>query len=149
MMDTTSAIGSRMAGREEALMMPILKAFGERMTSRVASRFVAYPREGVLGNTIIGEVVQIAHDELIRQPQRGKVMIVLTDGSPGAYGDQDWRGHAKQVVSNIEKNSPFGIGIQIQTDWLFSNSADINSVSELPALLMQKLTATVLSKIHK
>jgi cobalamin biosynthesis protein CobT len=138
--------------RLEALYNPVLKGFNERMNPRVAERFSSYQHEGRFGYTIVGECVQKIHDRLIQRPENGKVMMVLTDGAPGGWGGADFRGHALKVVGNIERHSPvdiFGVGIGYDVTWLFTNSATIADVSELPGVLMSQLTSQVLSKIHR
>jgi cobalamin biosynthesis protein CobT len=62
-----------------------------------------------------GEAVLWSHDMLIKQKQKRKVLIVLSDGSPAGHGAHNEVGYLKHVIDDIESKSPvelYGIGIE-------------------------------------
>ena len=69
--------------------------------------------ENLMRNNIDGESIQICGDRLLSRPEKGKIMIVLSDGFPAADGDrEEQKSHLKAVVENLEKRMKIvGIGI--------------------------------------
>jgi cobalamin biosynthesis protein CobT len=137
--------------RLDQLYIPIMKSFDESLGPRVAERFVAYRAEGVMGATVLGEAVQNAHARLVRRPESGKVLFVMTDGMPGGSGSVDFAAHAKRVVKAIEESPDvdlIGVGIDFDVDWLFAKHFTVSKIADLPGVLMRELSALVFKKVH-
>lgn len=92
------------------------------------------------GSTPMAEAMLYALRELLRQRERRKLLIVLTDGSP-----DDFR-TAMDVIDTAERLGieVCGIGIDARAVTnLFSKSAVIRTVEELPKALFGLLTLTL------
>ena len=92
------------------------------------------------GSTPMAEAMLYALRELLRQRERRKLLIVLTDGSP-----DDFR-TAMDVIDTAERRGieVCGIGIDARAVTnLFSKSAVIRTVEELPKALFGLLTLTL------
>jgi cobalamin biosynthesis protein CobT len=129
--------------RIEALYMPILKGFNERLKTEVKERFGWLPNSRVLRNNIDGECVEIAARRLMARRESGKVMIVLSDGAPACQGDmQALQRHLKQVVKNIEKAGVKTVGIGIESSEVtkfYPKNIVLHNVSELPDRVIKEL----------
>ena len=133
----------RQFSRYEPLNMPILKSFDERINAKVRERFGWLPNSRILANNIDGECIQIAANRLKARRESGKIMMVLSDGNPAAYGDSlALRKHLKGVIKDIEKSGTRIVGLGIMTDCVdqyYSKSIVINDVSELPRHVVKEL----------
>lgn len=88
-----------------------------------------------------GDSINHAHDRLIRNKQKRKILIVLSDGSPaGQAGSQEY---TVRVVKEIEQKSPveiYGIGIEdTNVSRIYKNFKVINDASELEDALLNTI----------
>jgi cobalamin biosynthesis protein CobT len=130
--------------RNEALYMPIIKGWGERVTADVKTRFakltcdVPFMRENV-----DGECVQIASMRLYQRKETRKIMIVLSDGQPACGGESAvLDAHLKASVKEITKMGIDVVGIGINSEYVrkfYPKCVVIKEVSELPAVVMSEL----------
>lgn len=129
--------------RVEALYMPILKGYEERMTTNVKDRFGWLPNSSILRNNVDGECVEIAARRLIARREAGKIMIVLSDGEPAAAGSRnDQDRHLKQTVKEIEKAGIKVVGIGIETNAVkdyYAKNIVLNKVADLPNAVIKEL----------
>jgi len=129
--------------RSESLYMPILKSFDERLTTSVRDRFGWLPNSRILRNNVDGECVEIAAYRLKQRREAGKVMIVLSDGAPNAYGDSGGLDrHLIQVVKNVAKSGVNVVGIGVMTSCVqryYPKNVVINNVDELPDRVIKEL----------
>lgn len=127
--------------REIPLVMPIYKAFGERISPEVKRRFAftTYAQAGLSGN-IDGESLQIAAERLMRQPEKRKVILVLSDGQPA--GGANSGAHLKYVVDDLNARGIDTIGIGIMDNSVsryYKKHVVLNNVSQLPGQVMTEL----------
>lgn len=129
--------------RIEALYMPIIKGFNERLKTEVKERFGWLPNCRILRNNIDGECVEIAARRLMARRESGKVMIVLSDGAPACQGDMyALQRHLKQVVKNVEKAGVKTVGIGIRSSEVtkfYPKNIVLNNVAELPDRVIKEL----------
>lgn len=135
-------LGIRYA-RREALYIPIIKSFGERLTSENKKRFAALPSVNWLCENVDGESVQIAASRLAQRREKRKILIVLSDGQPACPGDfKQLVAHLKKSVRDVEKSGIDVIGIGIESDaprLFYSKHVVLNDVSELPTTVIGEL----------
>ena len=140
--EETRKIG-RQFTRSEGLYMPILKGFNERLNADVKKRFGWLPNSRIMRNNIDGECIEIALRRLLSRREAGKVMIVLSDGAPNAYGDSyAMQIHLKQVVKDVAARGVNVVGIGIMTDSVrqfYPQNIVINNVEELPDRVIKEL----------
>ncbi|WP_354734613.1 cobaltochelatase CobT-related protein [Acinetobacter nosocomialis] len=135
--------------RYENLYMPIIKGYNERINTETKQRFGWLPHSGLMANNIDGECVEIAARRLMARKEAGKIMMVLSDGSPAGSGD--WHAleyHLKEVVKNVEKSNVKVIGIGIQDHSVkkfYDKHVVIDSVEELPSLVISRLRSMLLA----
>lgn len=141
----------RKFSRVEPIYMPIIKGWNERLTPSVKCRFPALYCEGVeLRNNIDGECLEYAAQRLLQRTEDRKIMIVLSDGYPAAYGNMSelsW--HLQHTVKNIEKTGIEVVGIGIKSDdvrYYYHKHVVLHRVEELPAVVMKQLSAYLLGK---
>ena len=135
--------------RVGALYLPIFKSFTDPWDMSAKRRLVhPYETKGVLKNNVDGESVQIAANRLLSRPEAGKIMIVLSDGSPAADGiDLDLEAHLKSTVQDLEKHIKI-IGIGICSDSVaeyYKNYVVLDDISDLPKTVIQKVKSLLLS----
>ena len=139
---SSAAIG-RSYSRMEALYMPILKGYEERMTTDVKERFGWLPNTRILRSNVDGESVEIAARRLMARREAGKVMLVLSDGYPAAAGNSaDLNRHLKQKVKDIAASGVNIVGIGIQSDAVrqfYPKSLVLNNVEDLPSVVIKEL----------
>jgi cobalamin biosynthesis protein CobT len=130
--------------RVEPLYMPILKGFDERMSTGVKQRFAWLPNSGHMANNVDGESVEIAGMRVLRRKEKGKILIVLSDGNPACY-TSDHHGlnmHLKKVVERLSQTGMNMIGIGIKDGSVrdfYPKAMVINEVKDLPPLIMREL----------
>ena len=133
----------RRFSRMEPLYMPIIKGYEERLNAQTRERFGWLPNSRILRNNIDGECIEIAARRLKQRRESGKVMIVLSDGSPNAYGNGDsLRKHLKQVIKDVTKSGVNIVGLGILTDCVtnfYPKNLIINNVEELPNRVVKEL----------
>lgn len=140
-------IGKRLS-RAETLYMPILKGFNERLSTEVKKRFGWLPNSSVMASNVDGESVEIAAMRLLARREKGKVMIVLSDGQPAASGSAAaLQAHLKRTVDRIAKRGVQIVGIGIQSDAVrsyYPKSIVLNDVNELPSVVMKELRGMII-----
>lgn len=86
-----------------------------------------------------GDAIMFAFDRLIRRPEKRKLLVVFSDGSP-AGGNGDINAYTKRVVKAIETDSPVdivGIGIMdANVKRIYKECQVIHEVSELEKALL-------------
>lgn len=146
MREEESKMGRRFS-RIESLYMPILKGFNERSLSNVRERFGWLPNSSILANNVDGECIEIAARRLLGRTEVGKVMIVLSDGSPNAHGQHsDLDVHLRQVVKNVTAQGIKIVGIGIQSNSVksyYPKHVVINNVDELPTRVIKELRSAL------
>lgn len=124
------------------IIMPVFKAFNERIDSTVKERmaWAAYDQVGLQGN-YDGECLLYAAARLAPRPERRKVLIVLSDGQPAA--GPNGHSHLKGVVDMMPKK--FGIeciGIGIQDSSVrhyYDKHVVLHKADQLPGQVMTEL----------
>lgn len=105
-------------------------------------------RPGQLKENIDGEALMWAHQRLLARPERRRILIVVSDGTPmdeatfAANGFDYLDGHLAAVVSHIERRSPVrltAIGVGHDVSQFYSNATRISKVEELGSALTLKL----------
>jgi cobalamin biosynthesis protein CobT len=140
--------------RHEAIVMPILKEFDERLTPIVRERFatLAHFAHGLLQSNVDGESVLMAYSRLIRRRESRKIMIVLSDGRPAAAGDMHaLEHHLKSVVKEIERSGTNVVGIGIQDDSVkrfYKKHVILSNVEDLPGEVLRRLKAMLMPDAH-
>jgi cobalamin biosynthesis protein CobT len=129
--------------RFEPIYMPIFKGFDERLSPQVKQRFACAPLSSFLANNIDGECVEIASNRLLKRRETRKVLIVLSDGAPAAYGDPRAQSRRlKEAVVELERRKVETIGIGIMTGVVrdyYPKHIVLKSASELPTTVMRQL----------
>lgn len=135
--------------RYESLYMPIVKGFKERVATETKRRFGWLPNAGFLANNVDGECIEIAYRRLMQRKEKGKIMIVLSDGCPSASGDSGVQSrHLKDTVKKIEKSGTKVIGIGIQSTAVstyYSKNIVVNKVEDLPRGVIKELRTMLLN----
>jgi len=133
--------------RYEALNMPIIKGFAERVTPTVKNR-LAYLgnrsyQHGLLRNNVDGECVQIAATRLSQRREKRKILMVLSDGKPACAHDSGLlHAHLKGAVKDAEKGGIEVLGIGIQTSdpkKYYPKCVTLNNVSDLPGTVIREI----------
>lgn len=136
--------------RYEALYMPILKTYEERLNTETKKRFGWLPHSKILANNVDGECIEIAFQRLMARKEKGKIMIVLSDGCPSARGKTSVLSlHLKDTVKKIEKTGTKVIGIGIQSDEVrqyYSKNIVVNNIDDLPKGVILELRNMLMSK---
>lgn len=138
--------------RHEALYIPVIKEFHERLNPKVKERFTTLANffDG-LNNNVDGECVQLAHRRLMRHRSTRKVMIVLSDGYPACYGNfQEVNVHLKTVVKQIQKSGTDIVGIGIQSAAVkdfYPKHVVLDRIEDLPGEVMRKLKGLLMPRV--
>jgi cobaltochelatase CobT len=133
--------------RWEPLNMPIFKGFNERLSTDVKRRFghAMYPPGGsqFLRNNIDGESLMIAAERLMRRPETGRYLIVLSDGEPNAWGDTGrFFEDLERSIKKVQEMGIhlFAIGIMHPgVQRFYPDSVVIRNISELPIEIIKFL----------
>jgi hypothetical protein len=145
-MESMRAEGSGLRySRTEALFMPILKGWNERIGPEVKRRFAdtAQGRGVDLRENVDGESVLIAAHRLRQRRETRKVLMVFSDGAPMCSGDTAalYKHLADSVVA-VERSGVEVIGMGIQSHEVqrfYKRHIVMKSVSELPGEVMRQL----------
>lgn len=129
--------------RYDNLYIPIFKAFGEKFDSKVKEGLASLADAEWLGNNVDGESLKIAASRLAMQKEERKVLIVLSDGNPVAYGNKDaLRSNLKKTVKEIIKSKIEVLGIGINDDAVktyYPKHLVIKNIKELPNLVITQI----------
>lgn len=132
--------------RIEPLYLPIFKGFDEKFGTEQKMRIASGSMGGYLRNNVDGESLRAAAKRLMTMTsERGKQMIVLSDGCPCAEGSASkQRKDLKDAVKEIEKMGIKVIGIGINDSSVrdyYTNHIVISNVGELPGMIVKELKA--------
>jgi hypothetical protein len=128
-----------------------LKAFSEKAVAgeKMNSRF-----NGILkSNNGDGEALLFAAERLLQRPERNKVMIVLSDGTPAVSRiegrtDQMAYDYLKEVAKRIEEQTPITlIGIGIQSSAVrdfYRNNQVVDDIEELEGAILLAMKKNIL-----
>lgn len=141
--------------RFERLYMPILKTFDESMSFAVKNRFAMARTEVSLRNNIDGECIQVGARRLAQRKEKGKIMIVLSDGDPigggGRAASEKLKGHCKTVVKQVMESGVSVIGIGIESNSVrhyYPHHIVINRVDDLPKAIMNTLKQMIMAQSY-
>lgn len=110
--------------RRSWVRLETVKAFGEPMSGAVERRIGAL-RPGYY--TRIGAAVRHASAELARQPQRRKLLLVLTDGKPNDVDHYEGRFAVEDTRKSVQEARRLGIAV-------FGVTVDATAQSYFPTL---------------
>lgn len=133
--------------RAEWLHIPIFKSFAEPVSIDVKRKIAAAPLNLSLGSNIDGESIQIAAKRLMGRKEKGKIMMVLSDGQPAGWGGGDFRGHLRKSVEEISKAGVKTIGIGVMTEAVkdfYPRNVIVNKIGDLPTVVTNELKAMLL-----
>jgi cobalamin biosynthesis protein CobT len=130
--------------RHEGLMIPIFKAFNERMGTDVMARLLeATIAGGLCRANVDGESILLAAMRLEQRRAARKIMIVLSDGRPavnGGSGDLDK--HLKAVIKSIQARNIDIVGLGIMDESVskfYPKHVVMKSVNDLPGVVAGQL----------
>lgn len=136
--------------RYQSIYMPIFKSFTDRWDASAKNRLVAaqsYYSRTWLWNNVDGECVQIAANRLIARPEKGKIMIVLSDGLPCADGaNHQLSSHLAKVVNEVSKKIDI-IGIGIKSEYVkryYKKWVVLNRIADLPQEVIKSIRGFLL-----
>ena len=133
---------ARKYARIENLYMPIFKGFNDRFDSQAKLRFGKMWQDHWMANNVDGECVQIAANRLMAQTTKGKILMVLSDGFPAAYGSiKALSDNLTETVNELSKKIDIvGIGIMSEAvKAYYPKSVVINEINELPTTVIQQI----------
>ena len=134
--------------RQEPIYMPIFKSYVDKFDMTARLRMVKMFEDHWMSDNVDGECVQIAAQRLLAQNTKGKIMIVLSDGYPAAFGNcNDLERNLKETVQELSKKIKIvGIGIRSAAvkDY-YPKHVVLNKIDELPATVVRKLQELLLS----
>lgn len=95
-----------------------------------------------------GEAILFAHDRLVRQRAKRKVLFVLSDGQPcGGRAKGSISSFTEHVINHIQQRSPveiYGIGfLDDSVREYYKEHAIIDNVSEIESKLVSVITKKV------
>lgn len=126
----------------------VLKTFTKRVDSDILMDRFATACNFMSGSNSDGESILFAYDRLLRQKNKRKVLIVLSDGQP-ACGRGDVAVYTKKIVKEIEKSGIVDIyAIGINSDnvtGIYKNHAVIFKPEELEAALLSVIERKILN----
>ena len=105
-------------------------------------------REGILKENIDGEAFAWAHRRLLARPEQRRILMMISDGEPvddsttTANAGQYMENHLRQVIEEIETNSPvqlIAIGIQHDVTRYYRSAVRITDPTELAGAMTDKL----------
>lgn len=137
--------------RYEPIHMPIYKGFDEPLGIPQKKRLAyANATQKFLRNNLDGESIEYAAARLIAQRESGKILCVLSDGSPAAVGpSRDQNNHLRRMVRELNKKGvqTFGIGIMDSSvSYYYDDYIVLHDVNELPGEIMKDLKKFLLDK---
>lgn len=134
--------------RQEPLYMPIFKGYADKFDMTARLRMVKMFEDHWMADNADGECVQIAAQRLLAQNTKGKIMIVLSDGYPAAFGNcRDLERNLKETVADLSKKIKIvGIGIKSEAvKSYYPKYVVLDDIKELPATVVRKLQELLLS----
>ena len=113
-------------------------------------------REGILKENIDGEALAWAHRRLLARPEQRRILMMISDGEPvddsttTANAGQYMENHLRQVIEEIEANSPvqlIAIGIQHDVTRYYRSAVRISDPTELAGAMTEKLVELFEEKV--
>lgn len=137
--------------RAEALNIYKFKSFNDKLFNVKGSVASLYNAAG--GNNSDQCALMWAYDQLKKQPQKRKILLVFSDGSPAVttIGSPDLYTPLKEAVDWIERTGVecIGIGIYHNVDNLYKNNATVSNISDLSGVMFNKLTNILLKRVKQ
>lgn len=135
--------------RFEPLDMYVFKQFDERLYE--AKGAIGAIVDTAYGNNTDGEAVELAYRRLMARPETRKIMLVLSDGSPVAYGDrQQQQQHLRNVVGEIEGDGRVdivGIGIKsASVGHFYAKHVVVRDIQDLSGTVMDQLAKLLMGE---
>lgn len=134
--------------RAEQLNIYQFKKFNDKLFNMKGSIASMYNAAG--GNNSDQCALMWAYDQLKKQPQKRKILLVFSDGSPAVYGigHPDLDGPLKEAIDWIESTGVecIGIGIYHDVSDLYKNNGTVNDLSDLSGVMFNKLTNILLRR---
>lgn len=134
--------------RAEALNIFKFKSFNDKLFNVKGSVSTLFNAAG--GNNSDQCALMWAYDQLKKQPQKRKILLVFSDGSPAVYtvGRPDLYAPLKEAVDWIESSGVecIGIGIHHNVSGIYKNNAQVSDLSDLSGVMFNKLTNILLRK---
>ncbi len=127
----------------------VFKNFDSKITEDNLLRNFAQAAHDCMHNNADGDSVLWGYQQLLSRPEKRKLLIVLSDGSPAGYrGDGD--SYTKNVVSQIEKEKRveiYGIGIMDRNvQRYYTNNKVIEKADELETALLNVIKSKVINR---
>ncbi len=136
----------RLYNRQEPLRMSVFKHFDERLFE--AKGAIGTIVEMADGNNADGEALLHAVNRLNARTEKRKVMMVLSDGYPQAWGTGHNQ-HLKDVCNDIEASDVDLVGIGIQSDAVerfYDKHVVVSHISDLEGEVMNQLSKLLLGE---
>lgn len=128
------------------------KRFDEIFSSTQRKRLAhLFEFQEYMHSNVDGESLEYAAMRLMRRPELGKSMIVLSDGQPAGPGN-GWafHHHLVRVVKQLQNEAKINmIGIGIQTDSVmqyYPKHILVDNIKDLPDKMLRSLKAEILRK---
>ena len=134
--------------RVEPLQVYQFKRFNDKLFSSKGAMAALTNASG--GNNTDRCALMWAYEELKKQPQKRKILLVFSDGSPACItiGEPDLYGTLKDGVDWIEKKGieTIGIGIYHDVKDIYKNNASVYNLDDLSGTMFNKLTNILLNQ---
>lgn len=134
--------------RAEALNIFKFKSFNDKLFNAKGSISTLYEAAG--GNNSDQCALMWAYDQLKKQPQKRKILLVFSDGAPAVLtvGRPNLRIPLKEAIDWIETSGVecIGIGIHHDVSSLYKNNAQVSDLSDLSGVMFNKLTNILLKR---
>ena len=121
---------------------PIFKEYGKKATSKSIIAHMTNWAHHMMSGNADGEALLFAESRLLTRPEKGKLMVVLSDGQP-ASSRGDCYSHTVDVAKRIEHDkqvSIVGIGIEDSTvSNIYRNHKVVRDSSQLETTLIDLL----------
>jgi cobaltochelatase CobT len=123
----------------ESTIICVLKNWNETV-SEEEFKTRAARASGTMDQNDDGTAILWTYDDLIRRPEKRKVMIVLSDGSPASSRGGDEMAYTKKVVDDIESEGAvemYGIGIKDRNvTHIYKEHDTINRADEIEEAIL-------------
>jgi len=135
--------------RIEPLDMYVFKQFDERLYE--AKGAIGAIVDTAHGNNTDGEAVELAYRRLMSRPESRKIMLVLSDGSPVAYGHRGQQEqHLRNVVGEIEASRQVdvvGVGIKSESvEHFYAKHVVVRDIQDLSGTVMDQLAKLLMGE---
>ena len=143
-------IPTEIIGFDEGYTVPraaVWKTFNKSINNQELAEFMAESISTQFANNSDGESILWAHNRLVQQKTKRKILLVLSDGYPesGRSGNEKW--YTKMVVDTIQKKSPvelYGIGIlSSAVRHYYNDYVVLNDTSDLEGAMLDVLERTL------